>query len=79
MVGQSGGLRRDPEVAARRAGVRAARVRRGMFILPSLFTAGSIGAGYYAITQTIDSVNAVGGGAQHLDFCVDCHLFGNPF
>jgi hypothetical protein len=47
---------------------RAARVRRGMFLLPSLFTAGSIGAGYFAITQTIDSLTAAGndGGASHL-------------
>jgi CDP-diacylglycerol--serine O-phosphatidyltransferase len=27
--------------------------RRGMYILPSLFTAGNIGFGYYAITQSI--------------------------
>jgi len=27
--------------------------RRGMFVLPSLFTAGNIAAGYYAITQSI--------------------------
>lgn len=26
---------------------------RGMYVLPSLFTAGNIGAGYYAITQSI--------------------------
>jgi len=32
---------------------RAARMRRGMYILPSLFTAGSIGAGTLQ-TQTID-------------------------
>ena len=29
------------------------RPRRGMYILPSLFTAGNIAAGYYAITQTL--------------------------
>jgi CDP-diacylglycerol--serine O-phosphatidyltransferase len=27
--------------------------RRGMYVLPSLFTAGNIGAGYYAITQSV--------------------------
>ena len=27
--------------------------RRGMYILPSLFTAGSIGAGFYAIVQSL--------------------------
>lgn len=34
------------------AGQRRAR-RRGMFVLPSLFTAGNIAAGYYAITESI--------------------------
>ena len=29
------------------------RPRRGMYVLPSLFTAGNIGAGYYAIVQSI--------------------------
>lgn len=29
------------------------RMRRGMYILPSLFTAGNIAAGYYALSQTI--------------------------
>ena len=29
------------------------RPNRGMYVLPSLFTAGNIGAGYYAITQSI--------------------------
>jgi CDP-diacylglycerol--serine O-phosphatidyltransferase len=29
------------------------RMRKGMYILPSLFTAGNIGAGYYALTQTV--------------------------
>jgi CDP-diacylglycerol---serine O-phosphatidyltransferase len=32
---------------------RRRRPSRGMFILPSLFTAGNIAAGYYAITQSI--------------------------
>ena len=29
------------------------RMRKGMYILPSLFTAANIGAGYFAITQTL--------------------------
>ena len=70
---------RMPVSAEERAGVRAARVRRGMFLLPSLFTAGSIGAGYFAITQTIDSVNAVGGGAQHLDLAAIAICLAIPF
>ena len=66
--------------AAGRAG-RAARVRRGMFLLPSLFTAGSIGAGYFAITQTIDSLTAPGngGGANHLDWAAIAICFAIPF
>jgi len=70
---------RLPVSAEERAGVRAARMRRGMFLLPSLFTAGSIGAGYFAITQTIDSVNAVGGGAQHLDLAAIAICLAIPF
>jgi CDP-diacylglycerol--serine O-phosphatidyltransferase len=31
---------------------------RGMYVLPSLFTAGNIGAGYYAITQSIQGTPA---------------------
>ena len=68
---------------AGRAGQRAARVRRGMFLLPSLFTAGSIGAGYFAITQTIDSVNAASVGAanaaQHLDWAAIAICLAIPF
>ncbi|HZD07515.1 MAG TPA: CDP-alcohol phosphatidyltransferase family protein, partial [Candidatus Limnocylindrales bacterium] len=29
------------------------RMRKGMYILPSLFTAANIGAGYYALSQTL--------------------------
>jgi CDP-diacylglycerol---serine O-phosphatidyltransferase len=35
------------------AGTRKPPARRGMYVLPSLFTAGNIAAGYYAITQSI--------------------------
>src|SRR5437588_6006578 len=45
---------------------RSKRVRKGMFILPSLFTSANIAAGYYAISQT---VSAVGDGQSwHFDF-----------
>jgi CDP-diacylglycerol---serine O-phosphatidyltransferase len=52
-----------------------------MFLLPSLFTAGSIGAGYFAITQTIDAVTAAGndGGASHLDWAAKAICFAIPF
>ena len=59
-----------------------ARLRRGMFILPSLFTAMNIGAGYFAITQTIQaaSSNAQSNGAQmHLDWAAIAILLAIPF
>ena len=65
--------------------VRAERVRRGMYVLPSLFTAGSIGAGYFAITQTIDSVSASVSGAgnispsRHLDWAAIAICLAIPF
>ncbi|HET6934595.1 MAG TPA: phosphatidylcholine/phosphatidylserine synthase [Candidatus Angelobacter sp.] len=33
--------------------VQKRRMRKGMYILPSLFTAANIGAGYFALTQTL--------------------------
>ena len=44
---------------------RSKRVRKGMFILPSLFTAGNIGAGYFAISQCIQGV---AGDFTHFDY-----------
>jgi CDP-diacylglycerol---serine O-phosphatidyltransferase len=41
------------------------RLRRGMYILPSLFTTANIAAGFYAILQT---VHGIAGGFWHLDF-----------
>jgi len=53
------------------------RPRRGMYLLPSLFTAGNIAAGYFSITQTIE---AMGGNAQmHLDWAAIAILFAIPF
>ena len=53
------------------------RPRRGMFLLPSLFTAGSMDAGYFSITQTFD---ALGGDAQRrLDWAAIAILFAIPF
>jgi CDP-diacylglycerol--serine O-phosphatidyltransferase len=40
-------------VAALDSGGKPRNPRRGMYVLPSLFTAGNIGAGYYAITQSV--------------------------
>jgi CDP-diacylglycerol--serine O-phosphatidyltransferase len=59
-----------------------ARIRRGMFILPSFFTALNIGAGYFAITQTIEAASsgAQSNGAQtHLDWAAIAILLAIPF
>lgn len=54
-----------------------ARLRRGMYLLPSLFTAGNIGAGYFAIVQTIAAIS--GNAATHLDWAAMAILFAIPF
>ncbi len=66
----------DPAVVRTRA---QARFRRGMFLLPSLFTVGNIAAGYFAITQTIDSIGANGDARMHLDWAAIAILFAIPF
>lgn len=63
---------------AERARARAhARLRRGMYLLPSLFTAGNIGAGYFSITQTIAAIS--GSAQSHLDWAAIAILFAIPF
>jgi CDP-diacylglycerol---serine O-phosphatidyltransferase len=54
-----------------------ARLRRGMYLLPSLFTAGSLGAGYFSITQTIDAISHEA--PTHLDWAAMAILFAIPF
>jgi CDP-diacylglycerol--serine O-phosphatidyltransferase len=54
-----------------------ARLRRGMYLLPSLFTAGSLGAGYFSITQTIDAISH--DAPLHLDWAAIAILFAIPF
>jgi len=54
-----------------------ARLRRGMYLLPSLFTAGNIGAGYFSITQTIAAIS--GNTQTHLDWAAIAILFAIPF
>src|SRR5205085_5229670 len=44
---------------------RNKRMRKGMFILPSLFTAGNIGAGYFAIAQSMQATAT--GDFSHFD------------
>src|SRR6202042_3313413 len=58
---------------------RQAQLRRGMFLLPSLFTAGNIGAGYFSITQTIAAIGGNGNAQAHLDWAAIAILFAIPF
>ncbi len=65
---------RDPVQA--RANAKAS-LRRGMFLLPSLFTMGNIGAGFFAITETI---KAISGDAQtHLNWAALAIILAIPF
>ena len=48
-----------------------------MFLLPSLFTAGNIGLGYFAITQTLAALS--GNAMSHLDWASMAILFAIPF
>ena len=55
---------------------RRGRLRRGMYILPSLFTAGNIAAGYFAIMQSLQgSVQE----PRHFDFAALAIGFAIPF
>ncbi|HEV2322774.1 MAG TPA: phosphatidylcholine/phosphatidylserine synthase [Terracidiphilus sp.] len=56
-----------------------AQRRRGMYVLPSLFTAGNIGAGYFAITQTIAAISSANSAADHLNWAAMAILFAIPF
>lgn len=56
-----------------------ARLRRGMYILPSVFTAANIGAGYYSITQTLAAVANNADAQTHLDWAAIAILFAIPF
>jgi CDP-diacylglycerol--serine O-phosphatidyltransferase len=58
---------------------KQARFRRGMFLLPSLFTMGNIGAGYFSITQTIAAIGSSADARQHLDWAAIAILFAIPF
>jgi CDP-diacylglycerol--serine O-phosphatidyltransferase len=48
-----------------------------MYLLPSLFTAGNIAAGYFSITETIKAIS--GNAATHLDWAAIAILFAIPF
>jgi CDP-diacylglycerol---serine O-phosphatidyltransferase len=56
-----------------------ARLRRGMYLLPSLFTVGNIAAGYFAITQTFAALGAGSNAQTHLNWASLAILFAIPF
>jgi CDP-diacylglycerol--serine O-phosphatidyltransferase len=56
-----------------------ARLRRGMYLLPSFFTAGSMGAGYFSISETIKAIGDASNSAAHLDWAAIAILFAIPF
>ena len=60
-----------------KAQARKARLHRGMYLLPSLFTSVNIGAGYWSITQSIEAVT--GNAQAHLDLAAIAILFAIPF
>jgi CDP-diacylglycerol--serine O-phosphatidyltransferase len=65
---------RDPALAKADA---KARLRRGMYLLPSLFTCGNIAAGFFSITETIKSIT--GDAHTHLDWAAMAIMFAIPF
>lgn len=50
-----------------------------MYLLPSLFTVGNIGAGYFAIAQMIAAISGNGDVHTHLDWAALAILFAIPF
>lgn len=54
----------------------AKKLRRGMYILPSLFTSGNIAAGYYAITQSLQGSVLE---PQHFNYAALAIGFAIPF
>ena len=67
---------RDPALARARA---QARLRRGMFLLPSLFTVGNIALGFFSITETLKAISGPGDANAHLDWAAIAILFAIPF
>jgi len=65
---------RDPALARAKA---QARLRRGMFLLPSLFTVGNIALGYFSITETLKAIT--GDAHTHLDLAAIAIILAIPF
>ena len=50
-----------------------------MYLLPSLFTVGNIGAGSFAIMQTVAAIGSSGDAQKHLNWAALAILFAIPF
>src|ERR1017187_4043357 len=55
-----------------------AQLRRGMFLLPSLFTVGNIAAGFFSITKTMAALTGIGAAHMHLDWAAIAILIAIP-
>jgi CDP-diacylglycerol--serine O-phosphatidyltransferase len=67
-----------PDAAQVKAKARA-QLRRGMFLLPSLFTVGNIAAGFIAILQTMAALTDPGNAHTHLDWAAIAIILAIPF
>jgi CDP-diacylglycerol--serine O-phosphatidyltransferase len=67
-----------PDAAQAKANARA-QLRRGMFLLPSLFTVGNIAAGFFSIIQTMAALTDAGNAHTHLDWAAIAIIFAIPF
>jgi CDP-diacylglycerol--serine O-phosphatidyltransferase len=56
-----------------------ARLRRGMYLLPSLFTMGNIAGGFFSITETIRSVGEASDAHIHLNWAALAIIIAIPF
>jgi CDP-diacylglycerol--serine O-phosphatidyltransferase len=67
-----------PDAAQVKARAQA-RLRRGMFLLPSLFTVGNIAAGFFSILQTMMALTDAGDAHTHLDWAAIAIILAIPF
>ena len=67
---------RDTALARAKA---QARLRRGMFLLPSLFTVGNIALGFFSITEVLKAISGSGDAHMHLDWAAIAIIFAIPF
>ena len=56
-----------------------AQLRRGMFLLPSLFTVGNIAAGFFSMIQTMMALTGAGDAHTHLDWAAIAIILAIPF